>query len=99
MTLRNALIVLEQRNFCYDNLNISRDSILKLNEIVDNKNTLIISSNSIVSLKDSTIKKYQDVIVNKDKEIEIYKNLYIREKYEKWGGILGIIVLIGVLYF
>lgn len=97
--LRNALIVLEQRNFCYDNLKISRDSIYSLNQIINNKDTLISSSETTISLKDSTIKKYEDIIVNKDREIEIYRSLYNKEKYEKWGGIIGIIVLIGVLYF
>ena len=97
--LRNALIVLEQRDFCYENLKISRDSIYGLNQIINNKDTLISGGETTISLKDSTIKKYEDIIVNKDREIEIYRSLYNRERYEKWGGILGVIILIGILYF
>lgn len=99
LALKNALIVLEQRDFCYNNLKITRDSIYSLNQIISNKDTLISGVESTVSLKDSTIKKYEDIIVNKDREIEIYRSLYNKERYEKWGGIIGIIVLIGVLYF
>lgn len=97
--LRNALIVLEQRNFCYENLNIVRDSIYNLNQIITNKDTLLSFSDNIIVTKDSIIKKYQDIIVNKDKEITIYKQLYVREKYEKWGGIFSVILLIGIFFF
>lgn len=97
--LRNALIVLEQRNFCYENLTIARDSIYNLNQIITNKDTLIWLSDEIITTKDSVIKKYEDIIVNKDREITIYKDLYIREKYEKWGGIIGVLVLVGIIFF
>jgi len=99
ITLRNALIVLEQRNYCYDNLKIIRDSVDTLSQIIVNKDVLIMNDETTISLKDSTIKKYENIIVNKDREIEIYRTLYNKERYEKWGGILGVIILIGILYF
>jgi hypothetical protein len=96
-TLKNALIVLEQRNYCYSNLEIVRDSVTNLSEIIKNKDTVIFNQTSIIGYKDSIITNYDKIVKNKDSEIKIYKNLYRKEKMFKWGGFSGVIVLLGLL--
>ena len=52
-TLRNALLVLKQRNNCYDEIKIVRDSVSIMSQ-------QLVLKDSIISNKDQTINLYID---------------------------------------
>ena len=97
-TLKNALIVLEQRNYCREQLTIVRDSITIQTKLILNQDTIITNLKEQGRLQSENIGNYQKIIVNKDQEIEIYKEKYNKEKRYKWYGIGGGI-LVAILSF
>ena len=92
------MIVLEQRNYCREQLLISRDSITIQTKLILNQDTIISNLKEENRLLNENVENFKKIIANKDKEIQIYKDKYNKEKKYKWYGIGGG-VLIAVLSF
>ena len=97
-SLKNALIVLEQRNYCRQQLTVVRDSVILMEGIVNLQDSMIINQKQQIELQRQNIDSYVKLVDNKDKEIKIYKDKYNNEKRFKWygigGGILAVIISI-----
>lgn len=92
-TLKNALIVLEQRNYCREQLSVVRDSITIQDSIILNQDESITNLVNQTQYYKANQKDYEQVIENKDKEIGIFKEKYKKEKRYKWFGISGGIII------
>lgn len=92
-TLRNALIVMEQRNACREQLSVVRDSIVLQNKLILNRDTVINNLNYVKDTLKNNQQNYIKIISNKDKEITVYKDKYEKEKLHKWFGIGGGVIL------
>jgi len=97
-TLRNALIVLNQRNQCYEEIKIVRDSVSIMTQQILLKDSIINNKNQTINLYIDSEKKYVETVKLKESIAEEYKTAYIRERNLKWGGVavgaLGIIFAI-----
>ena len=97
-TLRNALVVLHQRNNCYQEIKIVRDSVLITNQQLLLKDSIISNKNQTINLYIDSEKKYVETVKLKESIAEEYKKAYIRQRNLKWGGFaagaLGIIFAI-----
>ncbi len=97
-TLRNALVVLHQRNNCYQEIKIVRDSVLITNQQLLLKDSIIGNNNKTINLYIDSEKKYVETVKLKESIAEEYKKAYIRQRNLKWGGFavgaLGIIFAI-----
>ena len=97
-TLRNALVVLHQRNNCYQEIKIVRDSVLITNQQLLLKDSIISNKNQTINLYIDSEKKYVETVKLKESIAEEYKKAYIRQRNLKWGGLavgaLGIIFAI-----
>jgi hypothetical protein len=97
-TLRNALVVLYQRNNCYQEIKIVRDSVLITNQQLLLKDSIIGNKNQTINLYIDSEKKYIETVKLKESIAEEYKKAYIRQRNLKWGGFaagaLGIIFAI-----
>ncbi len=97
-TLRNALVVLHQRNNCYQEIKIVRDSVLITNQQLLLKDSIIGNKNQTINLYIDSEKKYVETVKLKESIAEEYKKAYIRQRNLKWGGfavgVLGIIFAI-----
>ena len=97
-TLRNALVVLQQRNNCYEEIKIVRDSVSIMSQQVLLKDSIIGNNNQTINLYIDSEKKYVETVKLKESIAEEYKTAYIRERNLKWGGVavgaLGIIFAI-----
>lgn len=88
-TLKNALVVLEQRNYCKQQLGIVRDSVSVMSNIIEVQDSMISNLNLQLEIQKKNIENYIKIIENKDKEIKIFKDKYNKEKRYKWYGIGG----------
>ena len=97
-TLRNALVVLHQRNNCYQEIKIVRDSVSIMSQQVLLKDSIIGNKNQTINLYIDSEKKYVETVKLKESIAEEYKKAYIRQRNLKWGGFavgaLGIIFAI-----
>ena len=97
-TLRNALVVLNQRNNCYQEIKIVRDSVLITNQQLLLKDSIIGNKNQTINLYIDSEKKYIETVKLKESIAEEYKKAYIRQRNLKWGGFavgaLGVIFAI-----
>ena len=97
-TLRNALVVLNQRNNCYQEIKIVRDSVSIMSQQVLLKDSIIGNKNQTINLYIDSEKKYVETVKLKESIAEEYKKAYIRQRNLKWGGFavgaLGIIFAI-----
>ena len=97
-TLRNALVVLHQRNNCYQEIKIVRDSVLITNQQLLLKDSIIGNNNQTINLYIDSEKKYVETVKLKESIAKEYKKAYIRQRNLKWGGFavgaLGIIFTI-----
>ena len=94
-TLRNALIVLNQRNNCYEQIKIVRDSVSIMGQQLLIKDSIISNNNQTINLYIDNEKKYLETVKLKESIAEEYKKAFIRQRNLKWGGIavgaLGVI--------
>jgi len=99
-SLRNALIVLEEKKYCLKQLEVARDTIKIQSEKIQNLDTIVINQNSIIDLLKQNNSNYKKVVENKDTEIQYYKDLYKKEKRNKWIAIGsgGTLLLISILF-
>lgn len=97
-TLRNALVVLQQRNNCYEEIKIVRDSVSIMSQQVLLKDSIIGNNNQTINLYIDSEKKYVETVKLKESIAEEYKKAYIRQRNLKWGGFaagaLGVIFAI-----
>lgn len=97
-TLRNALVVLHQRNNCYEEIKIVRDSVSIMSQQVLLKDSIIGNNNQTINLYIDSEKKYVETVKLKESIAEEYKKAYIRQRNLKWGGFaagaLGVIFAI-----
>ena len=97
-TLRNALVVLNQRNNCYEEIKIVRDSVSIMSQQVLLKDSIIGNNNQTINLYIDSEKKYVETVKLKESIAEEYKKAYIRQRNLKWGGFaagaLGVIFAI-----
>lgn len=87
--MKNALIVLEQRNYCREQITIVRDSVVLMENIISVQDSMIVNQKQQIELQKQNIESYIKLVENKDKEIKIYKDKYNKEKRYKWYGIGG----------
>ncbi len=94
-TLRNALIVLHQRNNCHEQIKIVRDSVSIMGQQLLIKDSIINNNHQTINLYIDNEKKYLETVKLKESIAEEYKKAYIRQRNLKWGGIavgaLGVI--------
>lgn len=97
-TLRNALVVLNQRNKCYEEIKIVRDSVSIMSQQLVLKDSIISNKNQTINLYIDSEKKYVETIKLKESIAEEYKKAYIRQRNLKIGGFavgaLGVIFAI-----
>ena len=97
-TLKNALVVLEQRNYCREQITVVRDSVVLMENIISVQDSMIVNQKQQIELQKQNIESYVKLVENKDKEIKIYKDKYNKEKRYKWYGIGGG-VIVAILSF
>ena len=95
-TLRNALLVLQQRNNCYEEIKIVRDSVSIMSQQLVLKDSIISNNNKTINLYIDSEKKYVETVKLKESIAEEYKRAYIKQRNLKWGGIA--IGKIGVIF-
>jgi len=92
------LVVLQQRNNCYEEIKIVRDSVLIMSQQVLLKDSIIGNNNQTINLYIDSEKKYVETVKLKESIAEEYKKAYIKQRNLKWGGFvagaLGIIFAI-----
>lgn len=97
-TLRNALVVLHQRNACYEQISIVRDSVSIMNQQLLLKDSIINNNNQTINLYIDSEKKYIETVKLKESIADEYKRAYIKQRNLKWGGFavgaLGVIFAI-----
>ena len=85
-TLRNALVVLNQRNKCYEEIKIVRDSVSIMSQQLVLKDSIISNNNQTINLYIDSEKKYIETIKLKESIADEYKKAYIRQRNLKLGG-------------
>lgn len=97
-TLRNALIIKSQRDLLKKEIEITRDSISKLTELIDVKDSIIKNQEEIILLYKQNLERCQEVVKTKDSIIEEWKKKYKKQRNLKLAGfgtgILGIFIAI-----
>lgn len=97
-TLRNALLVLKQRNNCYDEIKIVRDSVSIMSQQLVLKDSIISNKDQTINLYIDSEKKYIETVKLKESIADEYKRAYIKQRNLKWGGFavgaLGVIFAI-----
>jgi hypothetical protein len=94
--LRNALLVIKQRNNCYEEIKIVRDSVSIMSQQLILKDSIISNKNKTINLYIDSEKKYIETVKLKESIAEEYKRAYIKQRNLKWGGIA--IGAIGVIF-
>lgn len=99
-SLKKALIVLEEKNYCNNQLEIARDTIKTQSQLITNLDTIIKNQSLVVVLLKDNVKKYEKVIENKDTEIKVYQDLYKKEKKTKKLVIGGgsVLLLLSIIF-
>lgn len=98
-SLRNALLVLEEKKLLDNQLSVVRDSVKILSSVISSQNELIENKTQQINLLNGNLQAQTQIIEENNKMVEEYKRLYKKEKNLKrigFGtGILGIVL--GVL--
>jgi hypothetical protein len=95
-TLRNALVVLNQRNKCYEEIKIVRDSVSIMSQQLLLKDSIISNKNQTINLYIDSEKKYVETIKLKESIAEEYKKAYIRQRNLKLAGFA--VGALGIIY-
>ena len=95
IALKKALVVKTERNYLKDQLGVVRDSVVILDKIVFNQDSIIKIKDAQIALYIKNESDYKQLIENKDKEATLYKKEYKTAlKQRNLGyisGFLGII--------
>ena len=94
-TLKKALLVKTEKDYYKNQLGVARDSIVILDKIVFNQDSIIKIKDAQIALYIKNEGDYKQLIENKDKEVTLYKKEYKtalkRRNLGYISGILGII--------
>jgi hypothetical protein len=97
-TLKNALKLKVEYDYCYNQLKISRDSISWLEIINLQKDTIILNKNKEISLLNDNIIQKDKIVTEHSNRADFYKKEVGRQKRLKLlsigSGILGIVASI-----
>jgi 4-diphosphocytidyl-2C-methyl-D-erythritol kinase len=88
-SLKKALIVLQEKNYCISQLEVARDTIKTQQQLILNSDTIINNQAQVIVLLKENNENLEKVIKNKDVEISHYKQLYKKEKRNKWMFVGG----------
>jgi len=95
IALKKALVVKTERNYLKDQLGVIRDSIIILDKIIFNQDSIIKIKDAQIALYIKNESDYKQLIENKDKEVTLYKKEYKtalkRRNLGYISGFLGII--------
>jgi hypothetical protein len=80
------LVVLNQRNKCYEEIKIVRDSVSIMSQQLVLKDSIISNNNQTINLYIDSEKKYIETIKLKESIADEYKKAYIRQRNLKLGG-------------
>jgi hypothetical protein len=98
--LKNALKVKVQYDYCYNQLSVTRDSILLLDSISLQKDTIIFNKNKEIILLEDNIVQVKKIATEHEQRANFYKGEADKQKRLKnisiGGGILG--VLLSILF-
>lgn len=95
-TLKNALIVLQQRNNCYKEIIIVRDSLSIVNQQLFFKDSIINYNNQTINFYLDNEKKYIETVKIKQSIADEYKRAYIKQRNLKWAGV--VVGTLGVMF-
>lgn len=95
-TLKNALIVLQQRNNCYKEIEIVRDSLSIVTQQLFLKDSIINYKNQTINFYLDNEKKYIETVKIKQSIADEYKRAYIKQRNLKWGGV--VVGTLGVMF-
>ena len=95
IALKKALVVKTERNYLKDQLGVVRDSVVILDKIIFNQDSIIKIKDAQIALYIKNESDYKQLIENKDKEVTLYKKEYKtalkRRNLGYISGFLGII--------
>lgn len=83
ITLKKALLLKNDYNYLKNQIEITRDSISILNNIVFNQDTIIKTQDKQITLFKQNEISYKKLIVNKDEEIILFKKEVKKQKKAK----------------
>jgi len=96
--LKNALKLKVQYDYCYNQLSVTRDSILLLDSINHQKDTIILNKNKEISLLNDNIIQKDKIVTEHSNRADFYKKEVVRQKRLKLlsigSGILGVVASI-----
>lgn len=95
-TLKNALIVLQQRNNCYKEIIIVRDSLSIVTQQLYFKDSIINYKNQTINFYLDNEKKYIETVKIKQSIADEYKRAYIKQRNLKWAGV--VVGTLGVMF-
>jgi len=97
-TLKNALKVKVQYDYCHNQLSVIRDSIILLDSINLQKDTIILSKNKEIYLLNDDIIQKNKIATEHSNRADFYKKEVVRQKRLKLlsigSGILGVVASI-----
>jgi hypothetical protein len=96
--LKNALKLKVEYDYCYNQLSVTRDSILLLDSINLQKDTIILNKNKEISLLNDNIIQKDKIVTEHSNRADFYKKEVDRQKRLKLlsigSGILGVVASI-----
>jgi hypothetical protein len=97
-TLKNALKLKVEYDYCYNQLSVTRDSILLLDSINHQKDTIILNKNKEIFLLNDNIIQKDKIVTEHSNRADFYKKEVVRQKRLKLlsigSGILGVVASI-----
>ena len=95
IALKKALVIKTEKDYLKNQLEVTRDSIIILDKIVYNQDSIIKIKDAQIALYVKNEGDYKQLIENKDKEVTLYKKEYKtalkRRNLGYISGLLGII--------
>ena len=95
-TLRNALLLKAKYQYTLSQLEVARDSIDIMIDILSYKDLTIIAKDSTISLHEENEKSFMRLVNNKDQEIDLWKKEAKKQKRHKriaYGISIGTLIL------
>jgi hypothetical protein len=85
-TLKNALLVKNERDMLVNQVGVMRDSISILSDIVLTQNDLIINRDSVIIAYQTNETRYVEMLGNKDSIVELKNKQIKKEKTKALAG-------------
>lgn len=99
--LRKALLVKVEKDYLKNQIGIVRDSVLLLNTIVKDQDSLLNSKDNQILLYKKNESTFGEVVKNKDKQISMYDDQVVGLRRERniAAGLAVIIMLLGIFVY